>query len=136
ASSLLVGSALALWLDRGIVAPLRGIERSLAAGQMIEPRGMPRSRAWGELAGVMRELQALLPRHRQLIRTAEELQALQLQLETARRAIERWAATERWEAMRAEGPLRALIEALDRGFGRHAEVLEQNREAALQVRND
>jgi methyl-accepting chemotaxis protein len=135
--ALLAGIVLAIWLDRGIVGRVRALSRSLASGQMAQAHGRPIEHGWGELAGLTEGVQTILYRQRQLTRASGELQRLSRQIAAARDTIERWTVTERWVPLTAdEGPLRSMVERLNEGFTREADVLEQNQQAAVQVKND
>jgi methyl-accepting chemotaxis protein len=137
APAFVTALVLAAWLDRGIVARVRMLARSVASGQMAHRPGHPLSMGWGELADLTEGMQASLYRQRQLARAGDELQRLQRQIVIAREAVERWTVTERWHPLAGEeGPLRPVIERLNLGFARGAQVLEQNQQAAVQVRND
>lgn len=134
---LLVAIALAAWLSAGIVGRLRSLTNGVAAGQIVDDEGKPWPGGWGEIGELGLQIQALLTRQRHLHWTAEELTRLQRQIATAHEAVERWIQTERWEPLpQEEGPVRPLADALNRGLARNRELLEQNQEAARQVRAD
>src|SRR5262245_22925781 len=48
--AVLVGAALAFWLDLGLVAHLRGLTRAVASRQVALLRGLPASSGWGEVS--------------------------------------------------------------------------------------
>ena len=134
ALGILVGVALALWLDRGIIGHLRGLTSSLASGRVSELRGLPAGAGWGDLSRLTQQVQALLTHQRQVARTAEELGLIRAQLGATRASLERWVETERWEGARVEpGALAPLMESLDRGLRRLDEVRDENLEAARQI---
>jgi hypothetical protein len=134
ALAILVGVALALWLDTGIIGHLRGLTASLGSGRVSELRGLPAGAGWGELSRLTQQVQAVLTHQRQVARTAEELGMIRAQLGSTRAALERWAETERWEGTRIEpGALAPLMESLDRGLRRLDEVRDENLEAARQI---
>jgi len=137
AASFLVGVTLAAWLDHGIVGRLRSLLRGAATGQVETHRGSPAGADWGELLELTHRLQSVLSRQRQLAATAQELQDLQRQVTMTRTAIDSWIHTERWESLPEDaGVLSPVIETLNRSFARSADVHEQNREAASQIRDD
>jgi methyl-accepting chemotaxis protein len=134
ALAILVGVALALWLDSGIIGHLRGLANSLVSGRVSELRGLPAGAGWGELSRLTQQVQLLLTHQRQIARTAEELGLIRAQLASTRASLERWVETERWEGARVEpGALAPLVESLDRGLRRLDEVRDQNVEAARQI---
>ncbi len=131
---ILVGVALALWLDRGIIGHLQGLASSLASGRVSDLRGLPAGVGWGELSQITQQVQMLLTHHRQAARAAEELGMVRAQLGIMRESLDRWAETERWSAVRVKpGVLAPLVETLDRGLRRLDEVRDENREAARQI---
>jgi chromosome segregation ATPase len=133
----LVGVGLALWLDRAIVVRLRHLLHRFTSGSIPDLHHATAPNSWGELGDLEEAIHRSLARQRQLARAADELEVTQRQLRMAREAVERWVVSERWGAMPTEeGPLAAVTEALNRGFGRHAEIQEQNQQAARQVRID
>lgn len=134
ALAILIGVALALWLDSGVIGHLRGLANSLASGRVTELRGLPAGAGWGELSRLTQQVQALLTHQRQIARTAEELGLIRAQLGSTRASLERWVETERWEGARVEpGALAPLVESLDRGLRRLDEVRDENLEAARQI---
>jgi hypothetical protein len=131
---VVVSAALAAWIDLGIVGRLRALNRRLDVGTMPE---MGTNRGWGELAMVAGTIESMLVRQRQLTWSMEELDRLKRELAAASAAVESWSRSERWESpVSQEGPLKALLDPLDRGLVRQRDVAEQNQEAARQVRND
>jgi hypothetical protein len=137
ALGIVVGAACALWLDARILSHLRGLTRTLASGEVHELRGLPASSGWGELSDLTQHVHHLLSARREAGRAAEELRALELQLETLSGAVERWITSEHWTPLGFEGgALAALATSLDRGFARESDVREQNREAARLLRAD
>jgi tetratricopeptide (TPR) repeat protein len=136
-AGILVGVAMALWLDHGIVGALSGYLNALRSGQASDLRDLPASSGWGELSSLGEEAQEFLTRAQQTGRAFEELERLQKQLEDAHTALSRWLQEERWEPLpAATGPFGVVARMLNDGLGRHEEVREQNREAARQIRQD
>jgi hypothetical protein len=132
--AVLVGVALAFWLDLGLLAHVRGLTRAVASRQVALLRGLPASSGWGELSQLTQQLQQVLARSRDAERVAEELGLTRDQLAAVREALEQWAESERWSELRAEtGPAAAVVEALNRGLRRLDDVREQNLEAARQI---
>jgi methyl-accepting chemotaxis protein len=135
--ALIVGAALALWLDRGIVVHARGVTQALATQQVAQLRGLPAASGWGELSTLTQQVQQLLSRQRHMERATEELGLLRDQLSGLRESLERWSAEERWVELRLEGgPAAPAIDALNRGLRRWDEVREQNLDAARQVASE
>lgn len=135
ALGILVGVALALWLDRGIIGHLRGLGSSLASGRVSELRGLPAGAGWGDLSRLTQQVQALLTHQRQVARTAEELGLIRSQLADVHATLERWADSERWEGVRIEpGTLAPLLSTLDRGLRHLDQVRDENVDAARQIR--
>jgi hypothetical protein len=132
--AVLVGAALAFWLDLGLVAHVRGLNRAVASRQVALLRGLPGSSGWGELSQLTQQLQQLLARSRDAERAAEELGLTREQLAVLREALEQWAESERWRELRGEtGPAAPVVDALNRGLRRLDDVREQNLEAARQI---
>jgi len=131
---VLVGAAAALWLDRGIVAHLRGLNDGIEAGQVARLRGLPASSGWGDLSELTQRVQHLISQHRQMARAADELGLARTQLGQMREALERWNETERWKELWAEsGPVAPVAESLNTGLRRLDEVREQNLEVVRQI---
>lgn len=132
--SVLIGLALAAWLDHHVVGQLRIMVRALRTGRVSELRGLPAGGGWGELGDLAEEIQSALSRLRTVGHAAEEIEQLRGQLAAMQLAADRWLASETWEAPAISGgALAELNEALARGFARRAVVDEQNRDAAQQV---
>jgi methyl-accepting chemotaxis protein len=132
--AIVVGAALALWLERVLVIHLKGLSSSLASGQVTELRGLPAAAGWGELSELTQRVQLLVTQHRQATRAVEELSLVRLHLDTLRAALARWKDTERWPGIRLEtGPVAPVAEMLQRGIRRVEEVREQNEEAARKI---
>jgi hypothetical protein len=131
---VLVGAAAALWLDRGIVAHLRGLNDGISAGQVARLRGLPASSGWGDLSELTQRVQHLISQHRQMARAADELGLARTQLGQLREALERWNDTESWNELWAEsGPVAPVAESLNVGLRRLDEVREQNLEVVRQI---
>jgi methyl-accepting chemotaxis protein len=136
-AGILVGLAMALWLDHGIGGALRGYLAALRSGQAADLRDLPAASGWGELSSLGEETQHTIARLQQTSRAFEELSRLQKQLEHARAALERWNVEERWEPLQAtSGSFTVVARLMSEGLARHEEVREQNREAADQIRAD
>ena len=134
ASGILIGIALALWLDRGIIGHLNGLSNSLASGRVSDLRALPAVSGWGVLSQITQQVQALLTHHRQAARAAEDLALVRAQLAMMREALDRWVETERWVGMQVKpGALSPLVETLDRGLRHLDDVRSDNLEAARQV---
>ena len=136
-AAVLLSFAFALWLDRGIVQPLRGLTRGLAEGQIVELRGLPSTSGWGEISELTLEAQAMLARHRNLARAGADLNQLCEQLNGLHQAIERGARSGTWEPLRAtmpagaaSGALAPLLAALNRELARVSASGAASREVA------
>jgi methyl-accepting chemotaxis protein len=133
-AALLVGAAMALWLDRGIVVQARSLAEMVASGESVDFRGLPGVSGWGEISVLSLQIEDLLARHRQTESASQELSTLREQLSAVRHSLDRWSSEERWMELRAEGgPAGPVVEALNRGLRRWDEVREQNLEASRQV---
>jgi methyl-accepting chemotaxis protein len=99
---LVAGFALALWLDRGIVGPLRAMNAALGTPDAGPRRALAALRPWGELGELFDWVHALLARLERAGGEAQELRAVRQRLEDAldglTRSLERWAAGETPEA--------------------------------------
>jgi methyl-accepting chemotaxis protein len=136
-AGILIALAMALWLDHGIVTPLRAHLRALRSGHVAELRGVPSPSGWGEVSALTQELQEYLARHRDTMHAVEALQRVQSDVDASRAMLDKWIATERWEALpEREGALADITRRLNKGMAREQEVHEQNHEASLQIRED
>ena len=127
--SVVLGIALAIWLDRGIVRHLRGLEASMAAGEVTDLRGLPSGSGWGEISSLTIQTQALLARQRQASRTAQELEHLTTRLLAIRDGVGSWARGQSWTPMMPEGgALGALVGVLNRELPRLSAWLGGGRE--------
>ncbi|HYM81374.1 MAG TPA: methyl-accepting chemotaxis protein [Candidatus Limnocylindria bacterium] len=134
---IVVGGALALWLNARIVIHVRGLVRGVATGQVSELRGLPAGAGWGELSELTQQIQLLIMQHRQAVRATEELGVVRQRLALLRESLERWVETERWNPVRGEsGLLAPPVELLNRGLGRLEDVREQNQEAVRKVSSE
>ncbi len=134
AAGILIGIALALWLDRGIIGHLNGLSNSLASGRVSDLRALPAVSGWGVLSQITQQTQALLTHHRQAARAAEELAVIRAQMAMMRESLDRWVETERWGGLQVKpGALSPLVDTLDRGLRHLDEVRDDNLEAARQV---
>ena len=127
--AVVLGIALAMWLDRGIVRHLRGLEASMAAGEVTDLRGLPSGSGWGEISSLTIQTQALLARQRQAARTAQELEHLTTRLLAIRDGVDMWARAQIWSPMVPEGgALGALVGVLNRELPRLSDWLGGRRE--------
>jgi hypothetical protein len=130
-ASVALSVALAIWLDRGIVRHLRGLERSMAEGEVTDLRGLPSSSGWGELSALTIQTQALLARQRQAARIAAELEQLSGRLLMIRDGVGQWAQSGTWMPIVPEGgSLGALVGLLNRELPRLSERQSGGRELA------
>jgi hypothetical protein len=134
--ALLVGVILALWLDHGILRVLRGLSKSLAAGQPSELRGLPSG--WGELGELTERVQEVLVRQRQLARASSEHATMQAEIARLRESLEHWEAGARWQPPPTQtGPLSLITAALERtlvrAMGARAGTGENLRGAAVEL---
>jgi methyl-accepting chemotaxis protein len=133
-AGILIGIALALWLDRGIIGHLNGISSSLASGRVSDLRSLPAGAGWGVLSQITQQVQNLLTHHRQAARAAEELALVRAQLAMMRESLDRWVETERWGGLHMKpGALTPLVDTLDRGLRHLDDVRGENREAVRQI---
>jgi methyl-accepting chemotaxis protein len=127
--AIVLSIAFAIWLDRGIVRHLRGLERSMAEGEVTDLRGLPSSSGWGEISSLTIQTAALLARQRQAGRTAQELEQLSTRLLALRDGVEVWTRAQIWTPMVPEGgALGALVGLLNRELPRISEWLNGGRE--------
>lgn len=133
-AGILIGIALALWLDRGIIGHLNGLSASLASGRVSDLRSLPAGSGWGVLSELTQQIQTLLTHHRQAARAAEELGVVRAQLAMMREALDRWVETEQWGGLHIKaGVLAPVADTIDRGLRHLDDVREENREAVRQV---
>ncbi len=136
-AAALAAFAAALWLDHHVVSHLRGVLRGLHTGRTADLRGLPAAHGWGELSQLSESTQIVLAHVRRTSRAAEDMETTRHQLVALRGALERWLATERWQAPSFEvGEPAALAAVLDRGIGRTGQVTEQHREVARQIASE
>ena len=136
-SGILVGLAMALWLDHGIVTPLRAYLRALRTGHVTELRGIPSPSGWGEVSALTQELQEYLAQYRHMISATETLDRMQLELLEAQRILDAWIETERWDALpERDGQFAEITRRLNRGMQRESSVREQNHDASMQIQED
>ena len=134
AAGILIGIALALWLDRGIIGHLNGLSSSLSSGRVSDLRSLPAGSGWGVLSHLTQQVQTLLTHHRQAARAADELGVIRAQLALMRESLDRWVETERWGGLNLKpGVLAPLADTLDRGLRHLDEVRDDNLEVARQV---
>ncbi len=132
--SVIVGAALALWLDHHVIGHLRALLAGIRTGRVAELRGVPAASGWGELSELGDQVQGLLSRQRTQTRSGDELATLRAQLATLHSAVLAWERDERVPAIEPmSGEVGALADALSHGLARREALEEQNREAARQV---
>ncbi len=132
-----LGLITALWLDRHVVGHLDGLIRGVAGERVSDLRGLPSASGWGELSQLTQQIQQLLVRRHQSQRSANELEALLVQLARLREALERWGRTERWEPLVIDGiTLAPLTGVLNRTLARGQAIRDENTDAARQVRDE
>lgn len=131
---IIVGAALALWIDHGVIGHLRGLTDGVRLGQVARLRGLPASSGWGELSELTQALQRLITHQRQMVRATEDLGLVRTQLGQLRESLDRWTDRERWDETWTEtGPLAPVASALNRGLRRIDEVRDQNLEVVRQI---
>ena len=139
---VLVGVAMAMWLDHNIVGHLRGLSRALANDGVVGLRGLPAVAEWGELSDLTQSVQRLITRMDRLHAEAEESrrarEQLERTLEEVMTALEKWAREAAEPFPSAAGPLSAIAEVLQqrdqRAREREREQRERGREAVLEIR--
>ncbi|MEQ1833436.1 MAG: hypothetical protein ABL977_10310, partial [Candidatus Eisenbacteria bacterium] len=133
-ASLLIGLALALWIDHHVVGHLNGVLLGLRSGRAAELRGLPSGTHWGELSELGDAVQDALERRQREARALFELERMREQLFVLRSSIERWQLTEQWERPGLpEGDVNDASELLAHAVQRRATIDDQNREAARQL---
>lgn len=136
-ASLLIGLALALWIDHHVVGHLHGVLIGLRSNRVAELRGLPASTGWGELSELGDAAQDLLERRHREARAVADLERTREQLRVLQASIEYWQLTERWERpLLPEGDVTATGELLGHALERRGAIDEQNREAARQLANE
>jgi hypothetical protein len=126
---------LALWLDYGIAAHLRGLSRAIAGAEPAGLSALPSAAGWGELSLLTAQLQSLLVRQREMGRAALELDELRHRIRSLRVAIEMRAPGQRAEPLRPlEGPLGPLIETFNRLWSEEERAGDSGRDEALGLR--
>lgn len=132
---LLVAALLGAWLVRGVVGGVRRICHGVTAGHLADPHPRSSIPDWGEIGDLAAAVRGLLQRQRQLVRVENESLRVSADLARVVAGVERWVVTERWEFLRIPSPsLAPLVDGLNQGFSRWAEVCEQNREVARSIR--
>ena len=133
-AALLIGLALALWIDHHVVGHLHGVLLGLRSGRVAELRGLPASSRWGELSELGDAVQDVLERRQSEARALFDLERTREQLAVLRASIERWQLTEEWERPGLpEGEVGVVSELLAHAVQRRTSIDEQNREAARQL---
>ena len=136
-AALLIGLALALWIDHHIVGHLHGILIGLRSNRVAELRGLPASTGWGELSELGDAAQDLLERRHREARAIADLERTREQLMVLHASIEYWQQTEQWERpMLPDGEITATGDLLGHALQRRGAIDEQNREAARQLAGD
>ncbi len=132
-ASFVVALAAAAWIDRGVVSRVRRLTTSTRAADSTPLLDPFSASGWGELSDLRNHVSALITRYRQAVRSADQLQLLERQLDDTRQRVQYWIETERWSRLPAAGALAELTAVLNHGITRRIEVDEQNEEAARQV---
>lgn len=136
-AALLIGLALALWMDHHVVGQLHGILIGLRSNRAAELRDLPASTGWGELSELGDAAQDLLERRHREARAVAELERTREQLLVLQASIEHWQQTEQWERPQLpEGDVTATGDLLGHALQRRALIDEQNREVARQLAAD
>ena len=135
---MLIGIAMAMWLDHNIVGHLRGLARALADERVAGLRGLPAGAEWGELSELTQGVQRLLTRVERLGHEAQEARAeharVEATLEHVMGALAAWASEGADALPPAEGPLVAIAAALNQHAERERESRDRSREAVLEIR--
>jgi DNA repair exonuclease SbcCD ATPase subunit len=134
---IIVGIALAIWLDYGLVIHLRGVSRALELRNPTALRGLPSVSGWGEVSTITEQIQDLISRQRENDRAVRELEELRQRLRALRAELDRLPPGDRAvsEAV-LTGPLSALIESLNRRLAVDEDSRGASRRAALEARED
>lgn len=136
-ASLLIGLALALWIDHHVVGHLHGVLLGLRSGRVAELRGLPAGTRWGELSELGDAVQDVLERRQREARALFELERMREQLFVLRNSIERWQLTEQWERPSLpDGDVNEVSDLLAHAVHRRMAVDDQNREAARQLASE
>ena len=133
---LLAGVLLALWLERGIVGPLRDISRALLLQDGPARRSLGDASAWGELGSLASAVRTLLIRLELCARESDDLRAARDRLEAGRLelrgALDRWAAGEPAPVAERD-PLEALRPTLERREALEIQEYQRVRQQMLDV---
>lgn len=134
---IVVGIALAIWLDYGLVIHLRGVSRALELRNPTALRGLPSVAGWGEVSAITEQIQDLISRQRENDRAVRELDELRQRLRALRAELDRMPPGDRAvnEAV-LTGPLSALIESLNRRLALDEESRAASRRATLEAREE
>jgi hypothetical protein len=136
-ASLVIGLALALWVDHHLIGHLHGVLLGLRTGRVAELRGLPAGAGWGELSELGDAVQEILEHRRQESRALLQLERMRDQLAALQTSIDRWHLTERWERPALpNGEVGEVAEVLSHAIQRRILVDEQNRDAARQVASE
>ncbi|MCE9627396.1 MAG: hypothetical protein K8R56_05720 [Candidatus Eisenbacteria bacterium] len=136
-AALLVGLALALWMDHHVVGHLQGVLVGLVSNRAAELRDLPASDGWGELSALGDAAQDLLERRHREARAIADLERTREHLMVLQASIEHWQQTEQWERPQLpEGDVTATGDLLGHALQRRALIDEQNREVARQLAGD
>jgi len=135
---MLIGIAMAMWLDHNIVGHLRGLSRALADEQVAGLRGLPARTEWGELSQLGEGIQRLITR---MERTREEVREARLERERVEETLEHviealaaWARDGAVTRAPGSGALGTVAEVLNRHAEQDREGLEKSRDAVLEIR--
>jgi len=136
-ASLVIGLALALWVDHHLIGHLHGVLLGLRSGRVAELRGLPAGAGWGELSELGDAVQEILEHRRLETRAMVQLERMREQLAALQGSIDRWQLTERWERPALpDGEVGEVVEVLSHAIQRRVLVDEQNRDAARQVASE
>ena len=136
-ASLVIGLALALWVDHHLIGHLHGVLLGLRSGRVAELRGLPAGAGWGELSELGDAVQEILEHRRLESRALLQLERMRDQLAALQGSIDRWQLTERWERPALPvGEVGEVAEVLSHAIQRRVLVDEQNRDAARQVASE
>jgi hypothetical protein len=79
-ASLVIGLALALWVDHHLIGHLHGVLLGLRSGRVAELRGLPAGAGWGELSELGDAVQEILEHRRLESRALLQLERMRDQL--------------------------------------------------------
>lgn len=134
---IVVGVAIAIWLDYGIVIHLRGVARALETGDPSDLRGLPSASGWGELSAITEQAQNLIAHQRSIDQGAHELDELRQNLRALRATLESHPVGDTSLVLPpAGGSLGPVIESLNRRLAANDASRRASRSAALELREE